>query len=177
MNEQDFGKGKESAVLMDRIERKLAAYKDKKSIEITSRDVLTTTKITADQKGYVKPRAYYTEHYEKLLTGKVIGEGMKKRCKDYADIMMQETTYCELELQTRKTTIATINIFCTLPEHIQDFANYWINKTIDSQTFQQMVKDFETTMQSRHNIGQCIIKTTPKQTVTITSCEATLTFA
>lgn len=91
--------------------------------------------------GKIPTRLEMAEEYEKLSEGKIKGTA-KLQARKYAELIYQPTTYAEVTLNQGSKQIGKLKIICTLPEHAQAFANYWIGKTIDSLSIDQHMKYF-----------------------------------
>jgi hypothetical protein len=113
--------------------------------------------------------------YNKLSTGKIIGESAKLQSLKYAEVMYQPSLYANLTLLQGSQTIAEMQVLCTLPEHVQAFANYWIGQTIDSQSFMNLVSDFRNKMKALR-VANVNVTRKPTSAAKITSIATTLSY-
>lgn len=148
-----------------RIRKKLLQYSKKKDIKI-DRDSITNTILPKNNTNRTpRTRAECKPYYDELLQGKVKNKNTKEKVIQYAELIMQETTYAHLTLTGTNMTDAILKIIACLPEHEQIFTNYWINKKIDSNNFSTLVNKFDRELKN-YNIGQVNITQPPRITGT-----------
>ncbi|MBD3248483.1 hypothetical protein GF336_00370 [Candidatus Woesearchaeota archaeon] len=95
----------------------------------------------------ISDREAVSSYYSVLSEGKIKGNTMKKAMK-YAEVIYQPETHAILHLMGDTGIVASLHVVCTLPEHVQGFANYWIGKDIESHTIQNQVNDFKRKLSS-----------------------------
>lgn len=161
---------------MLKVKKHIAQYKDKKTIKV---DHLSTTKTmmigTPDK---MRQRKELLPQYDDLLIGKINDSTTKNEVIKFAEIIMQPTTYCDIELQNKGINIANLKVICCLPDHSNIFAKYWIGKTINYNNFPALVQKFQQLLKN-YNISNVIITTppTPGQDQIIQGTNNTFTYA
>lgn len=164
--------------ILQKIKRKLEQYPNKTEIDkqITHTNPNTTNIIQTKKTSEQTNRNQYQQQYEQLLKNKVTDQNVKNKIIEFAELIMQPTTKCQLYLQDQGETVAELEIVVCLPEHTQDYANFWIGQTIDSPPeFLHQVRRFQRQMQIK-NIGATRIVQTPSKKTTITSITAIYTY-
>jgi hypothetical protein len=116
----------------------------------------------------IPKREDLTRYYDQLLAGRVNDEKIRNKIIRYAEIMMQENTFCDINLICDNGDKFSIKVLSCLPEHRTPFVLWWQDKVIDSPGVQLnlMVEDFRKAMSS-YNIGAILIQNRPGHNVRI----------
>jgi hypothetical protein len=164
--------------IQQRVERELKRYSNKKDIKISDPNEITQTEYSPQSTGtnILPTRSQLNKNYDDLVYTKIKDKNMRMKAIDYAELMIQPTTFCKLELHSNKGKSAELKIICCLPEHAQAFANFWVGKTIDSNQFKTIVSKFEGEMK-KYLISNVIIEEAPRTECRITEIKSTFTFA
>jgi hypothetical protein len=160
---------------MEKLRRDLSKYQSKKDIKIDHTSLVTQTDITFTPKNMFADRNSLRSHYDQLLNGKVESESMKNKVIRYAELLMQDTTYCKVDLFESNKHLASCKVVCCLPEMGQAFVNWWDGKEIDSNNFPLLVKAFENDMKI-HNISTVKVETSRIEKGKINNVKTMFTF-
>lgn len=159
--------------LMERIRRNIKAYMNKEDIKIRDGTTRGTTPLFHKQATTMLPsRGDMAFHYDNLLQGKVEDPEMKKKAIHYAELMIQDNTWCHLQVKLDSGAIGELKVICCLPEHGQAFANYWIGKEIDSQSWDAYLNEFSNLMRG-YKVATVLDKKAPQQGGKVTSVSTT----
>lgn len=147
--------------LMEKITNDLKKHDTKKDIHVHDRTTITKTTIHHHHNPgtHLPTRQAQTQQYNELLQGKINDKNTHHKAVRYAELVMQETTYVELELKEHTITRAKLKILCALPEHTSIMANHWIGQTLESSqnAFKKQVSIFEKRMKN-YGTGNVLIE-------------------
>ena len=148
--------------LQNRIQSDIRGYMSKKDIKIERNKVTYTRPETIQAEVRTSPtRTQLRKNYDELLAGKITDNEMKSKAVQYAELMIQPTTFCKLTMNTDTGETPELKVICCLPDHAQKMVSFWINKEVDSQTFAQYVEEFKGYMRT-DRVANVIIEKVPK---------------
>lgn len=159
-----------------KVRKVLSNYMNKTDIKIKNRDTIntTTTNFQKTQHNILPTRGQLKYQYNDLLKGKINDPKLKNKTIQFAELLMQDTTYADLTLKTDKGGTAKLKVICCLPEHGQAFTNWWHGQEIDSP-FEQLVKAFESEMK-QYRIAKVIITQPPTNTGRVNKTQTNFTY-
>lgn len=184
MDPVEISKTNAGKKLLEKIRRDLRSYQNKSEILVEKRELVTKTSLQLRPTTSYVPAEREKEHqseYDQLLMGKITDPNVKKRAIEYAELIVQPTTFCDLTLNTNQLDNLKLQITCCLPEHAQVFTNWWISNSpiIGKGMMEKKRREFENKYQSELNIGMVKTVQGPTDTNTeykIRSAEATFSF-
>jgi hypothetical protein len=131
--------------LQARVERDIQQFMKKSDIKVTGTPVTKSSQTFTQRTGEWYEKAQKSEVlnvYEKLSQNK-FREGTTQKAIEYSELMFQPTCFTNISLKEGSKELAELKVICTLPEHLQAFANYWIGQSIDSNSLKSLVHDFQ----------------------------------
>jgi len=148
LNDDYLGKNTQGAqALQERIKNDIARYMSKEDIPIDKATVTYTTPLVEQSKTARPPeREEVRKNYNELLARKIQDHNLKDKAIEYAEIMIQPSTFCKLTLKTDKGQDAVLKVICCLPEHAQKMVSWWLHKEIDSNNLPVLAQQFENQM-------------------------------
>lgn len=153
---------------LQKVRDQLKGYPKKSQIKgQIKKGIRGITRPLFNNKKNIPKRGEIIHNYDDLLRNKVDDNTVKEQIIKYAEIVLQPDTLCELGLISRDVEVATLKVFCCLPEHGQVFANFWIGKTIESAEWKIIINQFKNYC-APYNIGMVGEEKIPTGKVTIT---------
>lgn len=149
---------KATNMTLNRVRKHIAGYKNKKTIEEKIKPNITQSlgpRYTVKNK--LPHRSTILHRYEQLLNTKVTDNEVQKDVIKFAELIVQNRAYCELNLHNNEGVVAQLVVVRCLPDHEQAFANYWLGRNIESNNFNQLVSQFTSKMK-QYNIANTIVK-------------------
>jgi hypothetical protein len=138
----------DTSLLMGRITTDLNKYPKRSDFDYSGDVSMSGFGIAKGKMDAGISRENYISNYEELLGSKVKDEKTRKKIIEYAELMVQKRSILSLDITTEESASPfSIQVIGTLPEHVNTCSNYWIGKSIDSQSLTKEISKFKSELE------------------------------